>query len=79
MLEKSYIYGPLILLTVFLFILVLSLGVKALYLTAKTYYLQKNQPKPKIKRKTVPKPSKPSTIRSIEINPEEIDRIYVKR
>ena len=82
MLEKSYIFGPLILITAFIVLLVLTLGAKVLYLSIKSYFFVEpiaKQVKPKRKRTKQVKPSQPSMIRSIEINPEEIDRIYVKR
>ena len=81
MLEKSYIFGPLILITLFIVLLILTLGVKALCLSVRSYFFtQPIQQEVKPKRKySKPKPKQPSMIRSIEINPEEIDRIYVKR
>lgn len=80
MLEKSYIFGPLILITAFFVILILTLGIKTLIYYVKQYFMVVETPKKqKPKRKRNIQPKQPSAIRSIEINPEEIDRIYVKR
>ena len=74
----SLFLGPLFLVLFFILCLVLVAGIKLLY-----YYfkpspekLKPESPKPK-KPKTVKEPPKP--IRSIEINPDEIDKIYVKK
>lgn len=81
MLSKSYIYAPIILLLTFLACIIVVLGAKALISSIKLRFAKPEPPKPKpvTARKRVSKPKQPATIRSIEINPQEIDRIYVKR
>lgn len=80
MLEKSYIYAPIILIIVFLCCLIAVLGVKALIssLSIRTS-ISKPTETPKPKRKRAQKPKTINPIRSIEINPQEIDRIYVRK
>ena len=71
--------------TVFLFILsvILVLGVKSLQTLIKEFFtkpqpseqeIKKQPPSPKRKKRKAPSPQ-----RSIEIDPSEIDRIYVKK
>ncbi|MBE7081332.1 MAG: hypothetical protein E7372_02090 [Clostridiales bacterium] len=77
--------------TLFLFILsvIITLGVKMLYLMhfdfAKTKETDNDSKpnkakskKPSPKKDSKPKPT-PKAIRSIEIDPEQIDKIYVKK
>ena len=69
--------------TAFLFTLCLliTLGCKLIIIAVKTKF-QKQQPPPQKEpqKPKTPKPKKkPSTVRSIEIDPEEIDRIYVRK
>ena len=71
--------------TFFLLIIsvIIALSIKAIYLTAKD--LSRNQPPPPQKAQTPKKkyrkkPKAPSgVIRSVEIDPNEIDKIYVKK
>ena len=71
--------------TFFLFVLsvIIALSFKAIYLSAKD--LSQKQPSPttneqKTKKKRHRKPtSKSGVIRSVEIDPNEIDKIYVKK
>ena len=80
MLEKSYIYAPIILILVFFCCLIIVLGIKALISSFKVRTpspAPAEKPKPKRVRAQKPKTIKP--IRSIEINPQEIDRIYVRK
>ena len=60
----------------------LVLSAKALYNSIKSRLPEKQVPipPPETKKQTPPaKKRAPKTIRSIEINPDEIDRIYVKK
>lgn len=61
--------------SVFLFFIssvVITVGIKVVINRVKRQFT----PKPDVKKRTV---KKPKTIRSISINPEEVDRIYVKK
>lgn len=80
MLEKSYIYAPIILILVFFCCLITVLGIQALISSFKSSP-SRTAPteKPKPKRVRVQKPKTITPIRSIEINPQEIDRIYVRK
>ena len=70
-------------LTLFIFVLCvfLVLGAKSSLTLVKKYLPKKQSPAPVTERK--PKATRrkksPSPVRSIEINPDEIDRIYVKK
>ena len=74
----SLFLGPLFLILAFILCIVFVAGIKILY-----YYFKRSpeklkpeSPKPK-KPKSIKEPPKP--VRSIEINPDEIDKIYVKK
>lgn len=68
---KSMLLGLISLIVLFFLCLVFVVGVKSVYL--RFFY----KPKPK---KVIPQKPKPKRkIKSVTINPEEIDRIYVKR
>ena len=71
--------------TFFLFIIsvIFALSFKAIYLSAKDLSQKQNNPilsqsKPKKKRHRKPK-SQSGVIRSVELDPTEIDKIYVKK
>lgn len=66
---KSFSAGLISLLVLFLLCLVLVAGVKSVYL--RFFY----KPKPKAIVKHKPK----KHVKSVTINPDEIDRIYVKK
>ena len=73
----SLFLGPVFLALTFLFCLILVAGAKILY-----YYFK--QPTKKLTRKKVKpvksaKPDSEKAPRSIEINADEVDKIYVKR
>ena len=61
----------------------LVFGAKTLYFSIKARFPEKKEvPSPPVSEKKETPPVKkraPRTIRSIEINPDEIDRIYVKK
>ncbi len=69
-------------LCIFLLSLFLVLGVKSAREFIASRLPKKKAPTPPLKEEK-PKPARakktPSTVRSIEINPDEIDRIYVKK
>ncbi len=66
---NSFLAGLISLIVLFFLCLVLVVGVKSVYLR----FFYKPKPKPIVKQK--PKKS----IKSVTINPDEIDRIYVKK
>ncbi len=77
----SFILGFLSTFGLFVLSMVLVLGVKALVsgLKIKPHKTQV-QEKPENKTQTVKKPvRKPRPVRSIEIDPEKVDRIYVRK
>jgi len=78
----SFLTGLLFLTIFFLFSLFLVVGIKAVFISLKPYFFKnrqtKNQPVPK-KNTPKNKPIKKTPVRSIEINPDEVDRIYVKK
>ena len=71
--------------TFFLFILsvIIALSIKVICLTAKDLSQNQNNPIPneqKLKKKRLKKPKNQSgVIRSVEIDPNQIDKIYVKK
>lgn len=71
--------------TAFLFIIsaVIVVGSKSLYLFIKSKFPKKSTPPPPAEQPEVkpkkPATTKPKSIRSIEIDPDSIDRIYVKK
>lgn len=71
---SSILIGLLSLLAFFILSLLLVVGAKSILIFIKNTLF----PKPITPTKRA-KPVKPKTIRSISINPEEIDRIYVKK
>ena len=78
----SFLNGFIYTATLFLLCLVFVVGVKAIIVSVRLKLNKHETPKQASKpiekpKKQPPKPIKP--IRSIEINPEEIDRIYVKK
>ena len=84
---NTFVFNFLLGLICTLFLLVISviivLGIKALgfFSTGFTKKPQVNQPKPKKHAPKKPKPLKHASniVRSIEIDPEQIDKIYVKK
>ncbi len=70
---KEIFLGLVFLILFFLVSVIITLGIKALFLM----FDQKFFYKEKRKQYIAPKPKKP--IKSIEINPDEVDRILVKK
>lgn len=74
----SLFLGPLFLILMFFLCLISVAGIKLLY-----YYFKRTpvKLKPVIKRpkKSAPPPEIKKPVRSIEINPDEVDKIYVKK
>lgn len=75
---SSLFLGPLFLVAFFIASVVIVAGIKILYL-----YFKREPVRLKPERVKKPKTVKPTPpqkpIRSIEINPDEVDRIYVKK
>ncbi len=78
LLSASPILGFTCSLLLFVFCFLLVVGLKTVWLFAKSAMV-KTPPKKKRKHKSPTATEKPQAVRSIEINPEEIDRIYVKK
>ncbi len=72
----SYVFGPLILIALYALCFFLVVGIKVcIYFIKPTKIEPKKEPpatKPPVKRK-------PKTVKSIEIDPDYIDKIYVKK
>ncbi|MBQ8197409.1 MAG: hypothetical protein IJZ73_05055 [Clostridia bacterium] len=79
----SFITGLSCIFLLFAVSVVLVIGVKYTYFALlKLFATESAKPSAVRKRKRKPKeikPPAPPAVRSIEINPEEIDRIYVKK
>ena len=72
----SLFLGPLFLAVLYIFCLISVAGIKILYLYFKR---SPEQVKPIVKRVKKPAPVSEKPVRSIEINPDEVDKIYVKK
>ena len=73
----SLFLGPLFLAVLYIFCLISVAGIKILYLYFKRSPVQI---KPTVKRAKKPAPAiSEKPVRSIEINPDEVDKIYVKK
>lgn len=72
----SLFLGPLFLAVLYIFCLISVAGIKILYLYFKR---SPEQVKPTVKRVKKPAPVPEKPVRSIEINPDEVDKIYVKK
>lgn len=78
MISKTYILAPVFLALLFLICLLAVVGTKVLL----SPFFKKLSPPPKEQPPTEEKTKvrkNPKPIRSIEINPEEVDRIYVRK
>lgn len=69
---QSFFTGLLSLIVLFFICLVVVIGIKSVII-----YFNPKPVKPIVK--PAPKKRKPKTVRSISIDPEQIDRIYVKK
>lgn len=80
----DFFTGLLTTILLFCFCFFVVVGAKSLQVFLHSKFLKAITPKPIVKPKkpkTTPKPKKvqPSVIKSIEIDPKEVDKIYVKR
>lgn len=79
----SFIVGFLCTATLFCLCFLLVIGAKVLYLTSKRLLSKPPVPPPQVKEvvKRAPRTARPAPkpVRSIEIDPATIDRIYVKK
>ena len=74
---SSLFLGPLFLIALFIVSVIVVAGIKLIY-----FYFKREPIKfiPKKSRKTpAPKPQPVKPVKSIEINPDEVDKIYVKK
>ncbi len=76
---KSIILGISVLTLLFFLCLVIVLGIKAIKDFIMLRFFPKPTPQPIKISKPNPKPKKPKVVKSIEINPDEVERIYVKK
>ncbi len=82
---SSVVLGILFICIFYSLCLFLVVGIKMVYLTFKSKFTSPIKPietkKPcEIEQKIqAPKVRKPRTVRSIEINPDDVDRIYVRK
>ena len=82
---NSFLLGLVFSLSLFAFCLVIVVGIKTVIKALKIRFIKPTEeplPTPKAPRKPRKKSVRKKTVvpfRSIEINPEEIDRIYVKK
>lgn len=76
---KSIILGISVLTILFFLCLSLVLGIKTLKEIIKARYFKPAPPPVKISKPPSIKPKKPKIVKSIEINPDEVERIYVKK
>lgn len=77
----SFFLGLLFLCLLFLFCCIAVLGIKSVYILVKTRFLASSEPQPE-QSKPEGEPTAKRVrrkVRSIEIDPEEINRISVKR
>lgn len=80
----SYIAGPLLLAALFAACTFCTVGAKTLLKSIKIRFFSKptkaELPPVKKEEKAAPPPrKKPRTVKSIEINPDDVDRIYVRK
>lgn len=81
----SYVSGPLLLAALFIICCFVVVGAKTLSVTLKKRFYKKPAPPPapapEIREKPKPRAyaKKPRTVKSIEINPDDVDRIYVRK
>ena len=74
--EYSYILGPLFLICFFIISLITVAGIKSVIIAVKSKFAPQ---KPIAAKKPAPATKKPKIVKSVEINPDEVDKIYVKR
>lgn len=79
----SYVSGPLLLAALFIICCFVVVGAKTLSVALKKRFYKKPAPAPAPEIREKPKPRayarKPRTVKSIEINPDDVDRIYVRK
>ena len=75
----SFITGALATFGLFLFCLIIVVGIKTVYYTLKRGFIKKqpSTPPPQAPQKSAPKPKR--AVRTIEIDPDLADRIYFKK
>ena len=76
---SSLFLGPLFLIAFFVASVVIVAGIKILYLYFKREPVRLKPERVKKPKTVKPAPPPQKPIRSIEINPDEVDRIYVKK
>ena len=83
---SSIVLGLLFIVIFYLLCLFLVVGVKMVYLNLKSKFFTPIKPISQTKQQTTPPAKrqstsvkKPRAVRSIEINPDDVDRIYVRK
>lgn len=79
MLEKSYVYGPIFLILFFLLCLIIVVGVKVIILSLKQKVSASTADEPVKSSPLHVQKRKKRQVRTIEINPDEINRICFKK
>lgn len=75
----SYVAGPLLLASLFALCAFTVIGAKTLLDFIRSMLRKKSRP-PEKAAKRIPAPRRqPRTLKSIEINPDDVDRIYVRK
>lgn len=76
----SYVSAPLILAAIFFTCLISVAGIKALALALKRKYAKTPEPeKPLVPTRAAAPRKKPRAVKSIEIDPDDVDKIYVRK
>ena len=74
--KYSYLLGPLFLICFFLTSLIAVVGIKTILYALRIKFFPKKHVDIPVKQE---KTKKPRVVKSVEINPDEVDKIYVKR
>ena len=78
----SYVAGPFFLIILFALCVFLVVGIKTVVNAVRTQFKKpepEKEQKPAPPKRGRPRTGKPKKLRSIEIDPEQVDRIYVRK
>lgn len=79
MLSATYIYAPIFLAILFLLCLLVVVGFKAIFSSFFSFSKKNSSPASIDTPNFTEKPVRRKKIRTIEINPDDVDRIYVRK